>query len=42
VEEIALDERLRLVSTPAWMLGPSIGPVAVGIERLVTMLLELT
>jgi len=35
VDEIVVDERLKLVSTPAYMLGPSIAPVAAGIEKLV-------
>jgi enhancing lycopene biosynthesis protein 2 len=34
VDEIVLDERLRIVSTPAYMLGPRISDVAAGIERL--------
>ncbi|MHC5210897.1 MAG: isoprenoid biosynthesis glyoxalase ElbB [Planctomycetota bacterium] len=34
VEEIVVDERLRIVSTPAYMLGPRITDVAAGIERL--------
>lgn len=41
VEEIAVDPRLKLVSTPAYMLGPSIAPVSVGIERLVSAVLEM-
>lgn len=41
VEEIALDERLRIASTPAYMLGPSIAPVAAGIDRLVSAVLEM-
>jgi enhancing lycopene biosynthesis protein 2 len=34
VDEIVVDERLRIVSTPAYMLGPRITDVAAGIERL--------
>lgn len=41
VEEIAVDERLRIASTPAYMLGPSIAPVAAGIDRLVSAVLEM-
>jgi enhancing lycopene biosynthesis protein 2 len=35
VDGIVVDERLKLVSTPAYMLGPSIAPVAAGIDKLV-------
>lgn len=42
VEEIAVDDRLKVVSTPAYMLGPSIAPVATGIDRLVSAVLEMT
>ncbi len=41
VEEIAIDERLKVVSTPAYMLGPWIAPVAAGIDRLVSAVLEM-
>ncbi|MGC4114228.1 MAG: isoprenoid biosynthesis glyoxalase ElbB [Myxococcales bacterium] len=41
VEEIACDERLKLVSTPAYMLGPSIFPVSQGIAKLVAKVIEL-
>jgi enhancing lycopene biosynthesis protein 2 len=41
VDEIAVDPRLKIVSTPAYMLGPSIAPVSVGIDRLVSAVLEL-
>jgi enhancing lycopene biosynthesis protein 2 len=41
VEEIALDERLKIVSTPAYMLGPWIAPVAAGIDKLVSAVLEM-
>jgi enhancing lycopene biosynthesis protein 2 len=41
VEEICVDERLRLVSTPAYMLGPWIAPVAAGIDKLVSAVLEM-
>jgi enhancing lycopene biosynthesis protein 2 len=35
VDMIHVDEKNRIVSTPAYMLGPGIKEVAVGIERLV-------
>lgn len=41
VEEICVDERLKVVSTPAYMLGPTIFPVSQGIDRLVAALLEM-
>lgn len=41
VDEIAVDERLRVVSTPAYMIGPWIAPVAAGIDKLVSAVLEL-
>jgi enhancing lycopene biosynthesis protein 2 len=41
VDQIVVDERNRVVSTPAYMLGPSIAPVAAGIERLVGAVLEM-
>lgn len=41
VEEIAVDERLEIVSTPAYMLGPWISPVATGIDKLVSAVLEM-
>ena len=41
VEHIVVDERLKVVSTPAYMLGPSIAPVAAGIDRLVSAVLEM-
>ncbi len=41
VEEIAIDERLKIVSTPAYMLGPWIAPVATGIDKLVSAVLEM-
>jgi enhancing lycopene biosynthesis protein 2 len=42
VDEIAVDERLKVVSTPAYMLGPWIAPVAAGIDKLVSAVLEMT
>jgi enhancing lycopene biosynthesis protein 2 len=41
VEEIVVDERLKIASTPAYMLGPWIAPVAAGIDRLVSAVLEM-
>jgi enhancing lycopene biosynthesis protein 2 len=41
VDEICVDERLKLVSTPAYMLGPWIAPVATGIDKLVSAVLEM-
>jgi enhancing lycopene biosynthesis protein 2 len=42
VEEIAVDERLKVVSTPAYMLGTWIGAVNQGIDRLVERVLAMT
>lgn len=39
--EIALDERNRIVSTPAYMTGKSIGEVAEGIEKTVKKLVSM-
>ena len=41
VDEIAVDEKNKVVSTPAYMLGPTIAKVALGIEKLVARVLEL-
>ena len=41
VDQIVVDERNRIVSTPAYMLGPTIAPVAAGIEKLVSAILEM-
>ena len=41
VDEAVTDENLRIVSTPAYMLGPSIAPVARGVDRLVDALLQM-
>jgi enhancing lycopene biosynthesis protein 2 len=41
VEEVCVDERLEVVSTPAYMLGPSVAPVATGIGKLVSAVLEM-
>lgn len=41
VEDIVVDERLKVVTTPAYMLGPWIAPVAAGIDKLVAAALEM-
>ncbi len=41
VDMIHVDNHNKLVSTPAYMLGPGIKDVAVGIEKLVNQVLEL-
>ena len=41
VDQIVVDERNKVVSTPAYMLGPTIAPVAAGIEKLVGAVLEM-
>jgi enhancing lycopene biosynthesis protein 2 len=41
VDDIAVDEKLKVVSTPAYMLGPWIADVNAGIDRLVQTVLEL-
>ncbi len=41
VNMIHLDEKNRLVTTPAYMLGPSIRHVAEGIEKLVDKVVEM-
>lgn len=40
VDEIAVDEANKIVTTPAYMLGPTIAPVAKGIEKCVAKVLE--
>jgi len=42
VDEIVVDEENNIVTTPAYMLGPSIAYVAKGIEKLVNKVLELS
>ncbi len=42
VDDIAVDEKNKIVSTPAYMLGPSIAQVAKGIRKCVLKVLELT
>ncbi|MEA2109518.1 MAG: isoprenoid biosynthesis glyoxalase ElbB [Pseudomonadota bacterium] len=41
VDEIHLDARLKIVTTPAYMLGPGIKDVAAGIEKLVVEVVRL-
>jgi enhancing lycopene biosynthesis protein 2 len=41
VDEIVVDQKNKLVTTPAYMLGQSIAPVAEGIEKLVAKVLEM-
>ena len=41
VDEIEVDTQQKVVSTPAYMLGPSVAAVAQGIDRLVGAVLEL-
>lgn len=41
VDEICVDESNRLVTTPAYMLGPGIKDIATGIEKLVKKVLSL-
>ena len=41
VDQIVVDEKNKVVSTPAYMLGPSIAPVSSGIEKLVAAVLEM-
>jgi enhancing lycopene biosynthesis protein 2 len=42
VDMIHLDDRNKIVTTPAYMLGPGIKEVAEGIRKLVDKVLELT
>lgn len=40
VDEIVFDVQQKIVSTPAYMLGPTISNIAKGIEKLVAQILE--
>lgn len=40
--EIHVDETNKLVTTPAYMLGPEIKDIAVGIEKLVDKIMDMT
>lgn len=42
VDDIVVDDDLKVVTTPAYMLGPSIAHVAKGIDKLVDRVLELS
>lgn len=42
VDEIVYDANNKLISTPAYMLGPTISDIAVGIEKLVQKMIEVT
>jgi enhancing lycopene biosynthesis protein 2 len=42
VDDVVVDEKNKVVSTPAYMLGPGISDVALGIEKLVGKVLELS
>jgi enhancing lycopene biosynthesis protein 2 len=41
VDQVVVDQKNKVVSTPAYMLGPSIAPVSAGIEKLVRAVLEM-
>ncbi|MDF2691555.1 MAG: elbB [Gammaproteobacteria bacterium] len=41
VDDIVVDERYKLVTTPAYMLGPGIADVQKGIDKLVKTILKL-
>jgi len=41
VDQIHIDKANRLVSTPAYMLGPGIKEVAEGIEKLVNQVVAM-
>lgn len=41
VDEIAIDEKNRIVTTPAYMIGPGIRDVAQGIEKLVEKIVSM-
>ena len=40
VDEIVADENYKIVTTPAYMLGPGISDIAKGIEKLVNQVLD--
>lgn len=42
VDMIHVDKKNRIVSTPAYMLGPGIKDIAIGIEKLVNEILSMT
>jgi enhancing lycopene biosynthesis protein 2 len=41
VDGIVFDEKTKIVTTPAYMIGPSISYISVGIEKLVQKVLQL-
>ena len=41
VDQIVVDQKQKIVSTPAYMLGPTIALVAAGIEKLVSAVVEM-
>lgn len=41
VDQIHVDSERKIVSTPAYMLGPTMADIALGIEKLVAKVLEL-
>lgn len=41
VDDICVDQANRIVTTPAYMLGPTIAAVAQGIDKLVSAVLEM-
>lgn len=41
VDDICVDEKNKIVTTPAYMLGPGIKDIAVGIEKLVIKVMAL-
>jgi enhancing lycopene biosynthesis protein 2 len=41
VDDIVVDDTHKIVTTPAYMLGPSIKDVSKGIEKLVQKVLDL-
>lgn len=41
VDDIVVDEENNMISTPAYMLGPSIAQVAKGIDKLVAKVVEM-
>jgi enhancing lycopene biosynthesis protein 2 len=42
VDQIHVDNALKIVTTPGYLLGPNIGQVSRGIERLVEQILDLS
>jgi len=42
VDEIVVDEKNRIVTSPAYMLGSGIADVATGIQKLVEKVIQMT